>query len=193
MADKRKLDRSDKDKDLIRAMFNDNETLQRGLRQHFFQLPLSNDEETAVKALSVDQIEVLRKEMLPSIADNRPVGMSNDVWSGLSADGGVMLTYPRILVRRLMIKYLRQQIEGLGKADAEFPLKFSSFIDEEKMDKGLEFAGADYDFELYVKTASYLTIMATTELHLNSLWMVGNQDIKSPEEITASLKKDSSE
>lgn len=193
MADKRKLDRSDKDKDLIRAMFNDNETLQRGLRQHFFQLPLSNDEETAVKALSADQIEVLRKEMLPSIADNRPVGMSNDVWSGLSADGGVMLTYPRILVRRLMIKYLRQQIEGLGKADAEFPLKFSSFIDEEKMDKGLEFAGADYDFELYVKTASYLTIMATTELHLNSLWMVGNQDIKSPEEITASLKKDSSE
>ena len=65
MAEKRQLDRPENEKSLIRAMFNDNETLQRGLRQHFFQLPLSNEEETAVKGLTADQIEILRKEMLP--------------------------------------------------------------------------------------------------------------------------------
>ena len=119
--------------------------------------------------------------------------MSNDVWSGLSADGGVQATYPRILVRRLMIKYTAQQLDGLTTGNRDFAIKLSSFIDEEKMDKGLEFNGVSDDLELYVKMTSYLTILKTVELHLNSLWFVANQDIKSPDEITESLKKDSSE
>lgn len=185
MADKRKLDRTEKDKDLISAMFNDNETLQRGLRQHFFQLPLSDDEQTAVNGLSEDQIEILRKEMLPSIADNRPVGMSNDVWTGLSASDGVDATYPRILVRELMVNYFEQRIDSLRGNDSSDTISLSSLV-------ARPFTGKDR-LELYVNICAYLTILATVELHLNSLWMVGNQSVKSPEEITESLKKDSSE
>lgn len=193
MADKRQLDRTDKEKNIIRTMFNDNEALQRALRDYFFQLPLTSEQEGLISSLTNEQIEILRKEMLPSIADNKAVGMSNDVWSGISADGGVQATYPRILVRRLMIKYTEQQIDGLTTGNRDFALKLSSFIDEEKMDKGLEFNGVSDDFELYVKMTAYLTILKTVELHLLSLWFVANQDIKTPDEITESLKKDSSE
>jgi hypothetical protein len=184
MAEKRQLDRPENEKSLIRAMFNDNETLQRGLRQFFFQLPMSNDEETAVKGLSADQIEILRKEMLPSIADNRPVGMSNDVWSGLSASDGVDATYPRILVRELMVNYFEQQFMGLKTGAEVQNIVLASLVKR-------PFDGERLHH--YVNICAYLTIMATVELHLNSLWMVGNQEIKTPDEVMASLKKDSSE
>lgn len=193
MAEKRNLDRPEREKSLIRSMFSNNEVLQRALRQYFFQLPLNDEQEQALKTLTPEQLEILRREILPAISDDRPVGMSNDVWTGLSADGGVTVTYPRILVRRLMIKYMKQQMDGLVTGNREFPLKLASFVDEEKMDKALEFKGVFDDLELYVKIASYLTIMATLELHLNSLWMVGNQEIKSPEEITKAIRKNSSE
>jgi len=184
MAEKRNLDRPENDKGIIRAMFNDNETLQRGLRQFFFQLPLTNEEETAIKGLSADQIEILRKEMLPSIADNRPVGMSNDVWSGLSASDGVDATYPRILVRELMVNYFEQQFMGLKTGVQVQNIVLANLVKR-------PFTGERLFH--YVNICAYLTIMATVELHLNSLWMVGNQEIKTPDEVMQSLRKDSSE
>ncbi len=186
MAEKRKLDRSENEKGLIRAMFSDNEVLQRGLRQHFFQLPLSSDEETAVRGLSDDQIEILRREMLPSIADNRPVGMSSDVWTGLSASDGVDATYPRILVRENLITYFEQRFRALKTGvNQDGDLLMSTMVQR-------PFVGKER-LDLYVDICTYLTIMATTELHLNTLWMLGNQDIKTDDEIMQSLQKDSSE
>lgn len=191
--EKRNLGRSDREKELIRSMFSDNETLQRGLRQFFLQLPMTKDEEGGVRSLTAEQIEILRREMLPSIADNRPVGMTNTVWAGVTVNDGVTMAYPRILIYARMMNYLEQQFAVLGGSQQANMMSLDSLINREVMNTELEFARTPNDLRLYVDVASYINIVKIVEFTLQSLWVTANQEILSPIQIEERNKRDSSE
>ena len=191
--EKRNLGRSDREKELIRSMFSDNETLQRGLRQFFLQLPMTKDEEGGVRSLTAEQIEILRREMLPSIADNRPVGMTNTVWAGVTVNDGVTMAYPRILIYARMTNYLEQQFAVLGGSQQASVMSLDSLINREVMNAELAFATTPDDLRLYVDVASYINIVKIVEFTLQSLWVTANQEILSPIQIEERNKRDSSE
>ena len=183
MAEYQKL-RTDDEVKVIRSTFENNEVLLRGLRQFFFQLPVSAEQQRAIDSLTEEQVRVIRMEILPSIADDRPVGMSNDIWATLDMGTDEANIFFRICQRERANAYLAHMFDVLQKK-ADVGMQFNAIFAKKLEEQD--------PTEVTRAMAARLSILATVEKNLYTLWLVGNQPIKSPLQVAEANRKNDTE
>src|SRR5882724_7109420 len=108
---------NDEELSLIKNTFADNDTLLYTVRKVLLQFPLTQTERGLIKLSITPEVwRVLKKRILPAIADEFPLTQLSDVLTTLTED--LKLRTPREMeplfaAKKLEIDYLNQQFEAL--------------------------------------------------------------------------------
>lgn len=165
---------------LIKNAFADNDALLKAVRKMFLQLPLREEEKTAINSFKdkKDLIGAIRKFFLIEIDGDAPLNQVSDWWfSLLLVDKTPEEAMPHILARKMVRKYLWQQLDVLegGKEN----LKFA------------DFSITDDAEESYVNLLVHNSLIQHIEQQLMNIKFFASLKNETPEEAIEGLKRDS--
>lgn len=85
MADKKELNVSDKEIELIKSIFAGNDDLLKAIRSCFFGFELNDTERLLIKTIATnkDVIKLMLKRIIPTLSRETPVGQVMDSWMGV--------------------------------------------------------------------------------------------------------------
>ena len=110
---------TDREKDLIKNTFAENEDIIKALQKSFLQLPLNAIElSTLTMNIKGEMLNILRKTFLPELTDDVPPFNVYDMWQTLDIKGkmweDVVLG---IKSSKIMMDYLDQQLKAIEKGE----------------------------------------------------------------------------
>jgi len=176
---------SDKDIEMIKSLFSDNDDFLRSVRNVLFGLPVSKNEAELVKTTfnKPEVFALMKKRLLPKLSSDIPVGQSVDLWTGIDlvgkSDYEVMQT---ILVRSEMIKMVEKAVLLLQDPKSE---KINlDFV----VDNFVNSQGTEYGIQLTARNR----FIAHIEFQLNVLSIIAGQKTETLEEAKKRMVQNSS-
>lgn len=113
---------SDRELDLLKVVFADNDDLLRLVRNLFFGLELTKAEkDLIVSTFKNDDIrQLMSKRFLPEIGKDVPIGQTVDLWTGIDVKGKFRdEIYQVVMARESLIQMTRKALSLLENPDAE--------------------------------------------------------------------------
>ena len=171
---------SDKEKNLLRNTFSENEDLLIALRNLFFGFEMNEGEKIMLKRLESKEVrKLLRKIFLPELEKDIPIGQSIDLWATLNIEGKDFDQISRSMLARIsLIKHIETVLALLENPNGK------------KVNL--------WDYDLITTTASNHELLARNtfishiELQLAVIRMLANSVEETPEQLEARIKADSS-
>lgn len=170
---------------IAKNTFAENEELLLAVRKVFLQMPLDEVDKQALKAHIVgkpDVMALIKKAYLPEIDPTSPTYQIIDLWMTVSVkDKSPEESFPTILAREKLIKYLRQQLSVLETLDDSGEMRLSDMV------------GTDgkTETEVYVNLLMRNTLIDHNEQQINQLNVLAGTKDETPEQTVERLKKDS--
>lgn len=175
---------TDKELEVIKSVFSDNEPLLLALRKVFLQLKLDKFETTLIDnsiTKKPNVVDVIAKCFLPEIDPETPIQQVIDLWMTIDMkDKDVDEAYPHIVARSLLIQYLKEQLDVLRGNKGK--MKFTDF----------NFSKNNSAEDIYIDLIVRNTIITHTEQQLFQLQTLAGSKTETVEETMARLSKDSS-
>jgi hypothetical protein len=173
--------------ELIKAVFADNEELIYIVRKVLLQFPLTDFETKMVKSSITPEVyEILRMRLLPDVNGDSPLTQLGDLYQSLNNDlktKSVAEMAPLFAAKKIEIDYLTQQFEVLK--DIEAPVKIKIVLDD------LKYITEDAE-ETYVKTIARNFLLSYVDSFLNLIKNLAGTKAETAEEQEKRLKRDSS-
>ena len=95
----------------IKQLFEGNDALVYALRNFILQFEMTATELEMVKNLTSEQVDILRKEILPDMRDGN-IGSENDIWGNLEFTAPEIV-YPGLLLREKATEFISQQLNNI--------------------------------------------------------------------------------
>lgn len=167
----------------IRNNFKDNEALCKSIRKVMLQMPLNELDEKIANGIKSNKelVAVIRKAFLPTLDPDAPNAQLIDLWMTVRIEEKTPEeALPHLVARQLLIEYLDNQLGVL----------------EGKQDKELKFTDLTPDFKkpadvIYSSLATRNSLIQHTEMQIQVLTILANQEEETAEEALARLNKDS--
>lgn len=174
---------SEKEADLLKATFKDNESLLKTLRSLFFGFDTTKAEKKLIKETFSDpELKLaIRKKMYPVLSNDVPIGQVADFWMGVDQQifGQHKDTiYQAVNTKEEVLTMLKKAMNLLDNPDGE------------KID--LEYTAKKYqldDFQINLLARNLY--IKTIETGLLFIKMTADQNIETPEQLEKRVKKDS--
>lgn len=164
---------SNKELELLKNTFAEDDTVLKVLRKVFLQIDLSESEDILAKELiRGDVLDLMYKIFLPTIDGDAPLHQIVDLWLTLKLDDkDPDLAYPHIKARELLINYFKQQMGVLQNSRNKSPLK---------LDDAMKLTG---DRELdFVNLVARSTIVSHVEQQLMQIKILAGKKNETVEE-----------
>lgn len=176
------LEADEKEADLIRLSFKENEALLVSIRNLLFAIPISEGEKQLIHTTfaSTEMREMMRKRFLPTMADSKTIGFVTDLW--LNGDKMVFgqskeTVKQAIDSKNMAIKMLTKGLALLADPDGEKVfVDYMPHLDDEL---GTTLLGRN----VYVQAVCK---------QLQMLWLIAQSERKTAAELEKDKKKDSS-
>jgi hypothetical protein len=184
--EKRSMRYDDKELEVIKKTFAENDELLIAIRKHFLQLPVGILEQDLLVKLKSDEeaLKVIRKSFLPTIDGDAPFNQVIDLWMTIELKGkDPKEAYNEIVAREMLIDYLEQQLkvlEGGVPSVNDIVLKDLTRVAVKTQ--------ADL---MYCKFVMRNTLIQHTEQQLYMFSILAGQKNETVEQTKERLKKDS--
>jgi hypothetical protein len=184
--EKRSMRYEDKELELIKRAFAENDELLIAIRKHFLQLPMTTIERDLLINLKNDEatLKVIRKSFLPTLDGDAPFNQVIDLWMTIELKGkDPKEAYNEIVARELLIDYLEQQLKVL---EGGVP----SVNDLQLSDLTKVYAKTQAE-AMFAKFVMRNTLISHTEQQLFMFSILAGQKNETIEQTKERLKKDS--
>jgi hypothetical protein len=184
--EKRSMRYDDKELELIKRAFAENDELLIAIRKHFLQLPMTAIEQSLLVNLKSDEatLKVIRKTFLPTLDGDAPFNQVIDLWMTIELKGkDPKEAYNEIVARELLIDYLEQQLKVL---EGGVP----SVNDLQLADLTKVYAKTQAE-AMFAKFVMRNTLISHTEQQLFMFSILAGQKTETIEQTKERLKKDS--
>ena len=167
---------SDREKELLRGIFQDNEDLLLAVRNLFFGFDLNEVEKEVIKNSfkTEESRKLMRKLLLPELQRDIPVGQSVDLWMTIDIQGKEAEQIRQITAARASL------IQSMDAA-----LRLLEDVNAKPVD--LEVNEDTTDWQLIARN----TFIQHVELQLQVIRTLANQEELTPEEAAEMLHKNS--
>jgi hypothetical protein len=183
---KQTLRYSDKEMEIIKNTFADNQDLLKAIRKVFLQLPLSAVEQALIITLKnqPDLMGILRKAFLPEIDGDAPFHQVVDLWLTVEIKNKeVDEAFREIKARDALIKYLKQSLDSLEDRHSDDGIVLADLTKV-----GAKTKTEEMIINLIVRNS----VIQHTEMTLNMFDVLAGKKNESPEDTLKRLKQDSS-
>ena len=175
-----------KEIDLIKSTFKDNEDLLRAIRKVSLQIDLDALDLSRLEVIrkSPDMIKTLYKHFLPTIDGSEPIGTPTDMWASVDMKNRMFEdALPIIEANGQLIEYLTQQMKELEGKEVHRAMEFPDFCNiSNKIEK-----------TKFIDLITRNTIIVIVEQRLLSLMGLANKVELTPEEKEKKSKIDSNQ
>lgn len=173
---------TDKELQLIKSAFAENDDLLKTIRKVFLQMPLNAVDLSRLELIKKPEIlAILRKVFLPTLDPDAPINQQIDLWMTVQiVDKTPDEAYPHLKAREIVIEYLDEQLKELEGLNKEDIIKFPELVNLKKSAK-----------DTYINIVIRNTIISHTEMQLMELKILAQPE-ETPEETQERLAKDSS-
>lgn len=180
----RQMRYTDKELQLIKSTFAENDELLKIIRKVMLQIPLDSVDLSRLELVKKPEVlAVLRKTFLPTIDPDAPLNQVIDLWMTIQiADKTPDEALPHFKARKKLIEYLDQQLRFLEE-DRDITIKFSELINLDRLKKETP--------DVYSNIVARNTIISHTEMQLGMLKILGGLKDETLEETQERLRKDS--
>jgi len=176
---------NEKEIDLIKRTFQDNEQLLKSIRALFFGLGVTEEEKALIKeTFSSDELKtIMWKRFYPQLDNKTPIGQVQDIWLG--AEQMVFGQNPNVIdqavkYKDLSLKYTKQSLELLENPDGQS-------------------VNINYDPNRILNDPLQIQLLARNqfirhiEQQLLFLWVIASQKESTPKEIKEKMTKNSTQ
>jgi len=171
---------SDKEIQMCKDLFADNETMVLAVRNHMLGLPVTTEQQGALSMLNSEYKKFLRKLFTMPIDPQAGLGQLTDPWASIDTNGGPDDAFPFILSRAEQVDFLSQRLgslESSGDSDT-----FDRFASIDRNDK----------LKTFVNIHTRKQLISVVEAQLNLCIRFAGMKEETVEEAKVRLLKDSS-
>lgn len=121
---KKQLVVSDREIDIIKATFSENDSLLKAMRAIFFGLEVTGEERESLKSTfsNPELVQIMYKRFLPAINKDTPIGQITDVWMGVESQiFGVPkeTIYQAVMQKSIAVQMVERGLRTLQNPEAE--------------------------------------------------------------------------
>lgn len=175
---------SDKELEIIKSTFRDNEDLLLAIRKSFLQLSLDPIDVSMLNDLKDkrESLKVIRKSFLPTIEGDAPLHQVIDLWMTVEfKDKTPDMVLLVVKARELLIEYIDQQLRILEGEIKSPKILFNSLVKAPETGE-----------EAYINLTVRNTAISHCEMQLNQFLILAGEKDETVEEMKDRLLKDSS-